>query len=292
MSLVLRELAPFKINLSLKIVGKRADGYHLLETLFAFADRGDELTWQPGGTLSLDVEGPFADVAPPTPDNLVMRAAADLATAFPEPARVGGRLTLTKNIPAGAGLGGGSADAAATLRLLNRAWGLELGLDDLSRFAAPLGADVPVCVYSAPAWARGIGDELQILPVIAKLPLLAIFPGVSLSTREIFSSNKLLFSMESTRWPPTYPPLAGGVALNDLAALAAEASPIVAKVLAELERLSVGNTDILLTGMSGSGSACFALTRTDSALQHLANALQAHYPPFWMFSGRLKLPFI
>ncbi len=289
---VLREHAPFKINLSLKVVGKRADGYHLLETLFAFADRGDELTWQPGDALTLQVVGPFAHVAPPTPDNLVMRAALSLAAAFPEQAKAGGRLTLTKNVPAGAGLGGGSADAAATLRLLNKAWGLELGLAQLSRFAAPLGADVPVCVCSAPAWARGIGDDLHHLLVVTKLPLLVIFPDVSLSTRAIFSSSKLLFSKASASWPPAFPTLAGGVAVNDLAAPAAEASPIVAKVLADLERVSVEDSDILLTGMSGSGSACFALARTGSALQHLARELQSHYPPFWLFSGKLAFPFI
>ncbi len=292
-AIVEREFAPFKVNLMLHVVGKRTDGYHLLETLFAFADGGDELTWEPAEGLWLEVSGPFAPMAPAGPDNLVMRAAAALATAFPKEASAGGRLTLQKRVPAGAGLGGGSADAAATLRLLNRVWHLGLEIDVLSQFAATLGADVPACVFSRPAWARGVGADLSFLAPARRLPLLVIFPGKPLSTRQVFSGFNPLFSKENEHWPPAMPePGEDLFWRNDLEMAAAVAEPVVADVLDSLARMVKDDRSTLLSGMSGSGSACFVLYRADSAAQHLATRLRERYPASWLYEGTLISPFI
>lgn len=288
-----RELAPFKINLMLHVIGKRSDGYHLLETLFAFADSGDELVWQPGGPLRLTVTGPFAGMAPAGPDNLVLKAAAALQAAFPKKAALGGSLLLDKRVPAGAGLGGGSADAAAALRLLNRVWNLNLDLATLSRFAAPLGADVPVCVFSQPTWAEGIGDQLSFLPTGKQLPFLVIYPGQPLSTSRVFHSGKILYLNRKNLILPPMPAL-GDKAFwsNDLEAAAASLEPSIADVLGDLKRIQSQDDRILLSGMSGSGCACFALGHTDSALQHLAVWFRTRYRAAWVFEGKLFSPFI
>jgi 4-diphosphocytidyl-2-C-methyl-D-erythritol kinase len=290
--LLIRESAPFKVNLTLQITGKRADGYHLLETLFAFADSGDELSWEADDALSLTVLGPFDSVAPATEENLVLRAARALQAEFPARAGLTGKLLLTKNVPAGAGLGGGSADAAATLRLLNRVWGLGLSSEHLSQIAAPLGADVPACVTSRPAWARGVGDDLHDLAVGISLPMLVMFPGVPLSTPTVFSAYKPLFSSPK-KWPPPQPVLADMHNWhNDLQGTAVSLTATLAQVLDDLARMTQEREDVLFTAMSGSGSACFALCRTNFAVQHLATLFQDRYRPAWIWQGNLVSPFI
>jgi 4-diphosphocytidyl-2-C-methyl-D-erythritol kinase len=286
------EGAPFKINLMLKVVGKRADGYHCLETLFAFADGGDRLTWRPGGSLRLEVSGPFADAVPPGEGNLVLRAARALADAFPSRA-AGGVMHLEKHIPSGAGLGGGSADAAAALRLLNRVWQIDSALDDLARIAAKLGADVPVCLFRRPAWARGVGNELTFLPVGPDLPLLVLHPARPLATADVFGGFAGPFSSGMTRWPPENLPLRDILAeRNDLESAACQREPVIADVLADFKRMSGETENILGFGMSGSGSSCFLVGLPDAALQHLALRLRSKYPLAWLYDGLLKSPFV
>jgi 4-diphosphocytidyl-2-C-methyl-D-erythritol kinase len=290
---IVRELAPFKINLALYVTGKRADGYHLLETLFAFADFGDMLSWEPADQLSLAVTGPFAGVAPANDSNLVWRAAEALMKVSPDARNLGGRLCLDKRVPAGAGLGGGSADAAAALRLLNRVWGLGYSLDDLSHLAASLGADVPVCLLSRPAWGRGVGDLLTFLPSGKALPILVIYPGKPVSTPALFSVYKPLYSKTDQHDLLSSPALSDLSGYrNDLEEAACKIEPLVAEVLAYLRRISQGNPNVLATGMSGSGSACFALCRTDSAVQHLETFLRPRYGAAWLHGGKLLSPFI
>jgi 4-diphosphocytidyl-2-C-methyl-D-erythritol kinase len=288
-----REPAAFKINLMLKVVGKRPDGHHLLETLFAFASDGDVLDWRPGGTLDLTVEGPFASVAPANATNLVLRAAHLLAGQYPQQAKTGGHLTLVKHVPAGAGLGGGSADAAAALRLLNRVWGIGCDLAGLAGLAAQLGADVPVCVYGKPAWARGVGDDLSFLPSGQTLPLMVIFPDVPLSTADVFRSRNAPFSSPEAVWPPENPALSDMPGWrNDLAEPAKRLSPAVADVLARLARMASGNGSVSGFGMSGSGSCCYAVCQSHAAVQHLALQLRSMYPLAWIYEGSLETPFI
>jgi 4-diphosphocytidyl-2-C-methyl-D-erythritol kinase len=288
-----QELAPFKVNLALHVTGKRADGYHTLETLLAFADFGDILTWEPADDLQLCVTGPFADVAPVDDSNLVLRAADALIRARPQARQMGGKLTLEKHVPAGAGLGGGSADAAATLRLLNRVWRLDVSLDELSQIAAPLGADVPACVHNRPAWGRGAGEILSFLPAGKLLSLFVIYPGKALSTKFLFSSHNLLYSSPNQHDMTSSPSLANLSGYrNDLEQTACRIEPLVADLLTDLRALGDTNPDILATGMSGSGSACFALCTTDSAAQHLATVIGHRYSAAWLYNGKIVTPFI
>jgi 4-diphosphocytidyl-2-C-methyl-D-erythritol kinase len=287
------EKAPFKVNLTLKVVGKRPDGYHLLETLFAFADGGDVLSWEPGGRLELVVRGDFAHVAPLDETNLVMKAASALASHYPEHARRGGTLVLEKVVPAGAGLGGGSADAAAALRLLNRVWQIDSGLDELSELARRLGADVPACLFSRPAWARGVGDKLDFLPAGRPLPMLVVHPGTAVQTASVFNSFSKVYSKACTSWPPTAPHLNDRTFWrNDLEASACSLEPSIAALLVQLREFRDENRDVLAIAMSGSGSACYMLCQNFATIQHLALCLRDLYRDAWIWQGRLISPFV
>src|SRR5262252_7808990 len=180
------EKAPAKVNLTLRVIGRRADGYHEIESLVAFADVGDTLTFSPGGALALSVAGPTAAAAGQIADNLVLKAARALAERV-ERLKLGG-FALSKRLPVAAGLGGGSADAAAALRLLARANGL--APDDPRLFAAAResGADVPVCLEARARVMRGIGDVLSPPLDFPGLPALLVNPGVAVPTRDVFAA--------------------------------------------------------------------------------------------------------
>ncbi len=244
---VLRESAPFKLNLSLRVVGRRADGYHLLETLFAFVESGDVLEWTPDGPLQLKISGPFAHAAPADASNLVLRAAHLLDPA----GRHGGTLHLIKNVPSGAGLGGGSADAAAALRLLNTAWHCGHDLEALAALATQLGADVPVCVYGRPAWARGIGDALSFLDVRADYPVLVLCPDVHLATAAVFAARRDAFAPAAALWPPADSRRDGKCWHNDLSVPAQTIAPELAQIMAAAQRCSAADEDVIGYGMSG-----------------------------------------
>lgn len=301
----LAALAPAKLNLTLRILGRRADGYHELASLVAFAPFGDRLDLRPGPRLMLEVAGPAADGAGPVADNLVLRAVRALAERIE--GLTLGHFGLTKRLPAGAGLGGGSSDAAAALRLIGEANGI--GIDDPRLFeaACATGADVPVCLDPRPRLMGGIGDVLSAPLSLPRLGIVVVHPGVAVPTRNVFSALGLVPGTqrgETARPAPCPAPphgtpvavaagpvLGGQDALldwlsnesNDLQAAAIAIAPSVADVLEAIAALP----DCRLARMSGSGSACFGLFGSMQAARAAARALKAARPQWWIRPGRL-----
>ena len=243
------EPAPAKVNLALHVRGKLPDGRHRLETVFAFCTDGDRVAADPADELTLQVKGPFAADLGAVQDNLVLRA----ATALQKEAEVtkGAALTLTKNLPVASGIGGGSADAAATLRLLTGLWGIDP--THATVVAPTLGADVPACLFSLTARGDGAGDELQLVDAgVNGSPVLLVNPRVTLSTAEVFAA-----------WGgDDKGPLGDWRAgRNDLEAAAVEQVPLIGTVLAWLS-IQAG---VKVARMSGSGATCFALFESAEA---------------------------
>jgi 4-diphosphocytidyl-2-C-methyl-D-erythritol kinase len=260
-------LARAKVNLWLKIVGRRADGYHLLESLVAFADLADIVEAVPSDGLSLQVSGPQGTALSAEPDNLVLKAARLLAGRAGVSPRAA--LRLTKNIPVAAGLGGGSADAAAALAELVELWRIALPAEELFDLASALGADVPMCLAGRPALASGVGERLVPTPPLPACAILLVNPGMALSTAEVFAARQGGFSAPAAtmrRWVDL-DDFARMLAVhgNDLEAPAIALRPIIADVLAAL-RTGAG---VRYAAMSGSGATCFALY-DDVARAHLA----------------------
>lgn len=282
--------APAKLNLFLHMQGRRADGYHLLESLVVFADVADTLEFRLATELSLSVRGEFAGDAGIEEENLVLKAARALLKKCNT--RRGATILLTKNIPVGAGLGGGSADAAATLRGLNALW--QLGLEDaaLREIASTLGADVVMCLHSKPAIARGVGDEVAM--IAAPLPPLfyvMAHPRVALLTKEVYDAFAALQQTDAApEWH--YPAGADAEILlaalvstqNDLQAAAIAVSPLVKQFLQVLEAIEP-RAD--LVRMSGSGACCFALYRDQRSAASAAANLRMDYPQWWVASGNI-----
>ena len=185
-------LAPAKINLWLNVVGRRADGYHLLDSLVAFTDLADEIEASPSDRLSLTVDGPFAATLADEADNLVLKAARLLADRAGVAPRVA--LRLGKHIPVAAGLGGGSADAAAALRALIDLWRVALPVEELFDLAARLGADVPMCLAGRAALVSGVGERLAPAPPLPPCAILLVNPGMPLPTPEVFARRQGAFS--------------------------------------------------------------------------------------------------
>ena len=242
------------MNLALHVTGRRADGYHTLDSLAVFSDAADVLTAEAADGLTLTVTGPFGATLATEPDNLVLRAARVLAELAGVPARA--RLTLDKRLPVASGIGGGSADAAATLRAVSRLWGVTA---DLAGVAARLGADVPVCVGSRPARMRGVGDVLDAVPPLPEFDLVLVNPGFGVSTPAVFRARDPGFSEPldmASGWsglPQFVDWLAN--ARNDLEAAALTLCPVVGDALAWL-RATPG---CLLARMSGSGATCYGV---------------------------------
>ena len=278
------EEAPAKVNLTLRVLGRRADGYHEIESLVAFAGVGDALSFAPGGALALNVRGPSAAQAGATADNLVLKAARALADRLPT---VGaGTFDLEKRLPVAAGLGGGSADAAAALRLLARA--NSLAPDDPLLYAAAraTGADVPVCLDPHTRLMRGIGEILSTPFKLPPLQGVLVNPGVALPTKAVFA-----------RWkPPAAPPVPADLTVltamskrdqlvrfllnqsNDLESAAIALAPTVADVLLALS----SQPHCELARMSGSGATCFAVFASAAAAIKAAEAIHAEYPNWWV----------
>jgi 4-diphosphocytidyl-2-C-methyl-D-erythritol kinase len=244
---MLTEIAPAKINLALHLRRRRPDGYHDLETVFAFTAFGDTLRVAPASDLSLRVTGGFADAAGSGDDNLVLRAARALAAAAG--IATGAAITLDKQIPVAAGLGGGSADAAAALRLLVRLWGLDWNPARLESLAGGLGADVPACVRSETCFGSGRGDVLAPWPEdLAGRPVLLVNPRVAVPTGPVFAGWDQIDHGGITSGTPL-------IALrNDMTAAAVAIAPVIGEVLAALVA-----TQPVLARMSGSGATCLAL---------------------------------
>jgi 4-diphosphocytidyl-2-C-methyl-D-erythritol kinase len=281
-----RSFAPAKINLYLHVVGKRDDGYHLLDSLVAFADIADEVSARPAASLTLDVEGPFAaSLAGDSGENLVLRAARLLAGRIGVEPRAS--LRLVKRLPVASGIGGGSSDAAAALRVLAALWGATLGEAELAELAAGLGADVPVCVAARPAWLGGIGERLEPAPPLPETGILLVNPLRPLPTPAVFKARTGPFSAPGRA--ATLSGDAGGLAAflatrrNDLAAAAIGLMPEIALVLDLLAALP----GALLARMSGSGATCFALFASAEAAAAAARRLAAAQQGWWVAPGRL-----
>lgn len=278
----LREAAPAKVNLFLHVTGRRADGYHLLDSLAVFGPAADALHAAPAPGLSLEVDGPFGAALAGEGDNLVLRAARALAASGGVEPRAA--LTLVKRLPVASGIGGGSADAAAALRLLDRAWGLATPPAALHALALQLGADVPVCLASRPARMQGVGEVILPAPRLPDCGLLLVNPGVALPTPEVFRARSGPFTPAATlpeSWPDAAAMAEGlrGLA-NDLQAPAIALRPVVAEVLAAI----AAQPGCLLARMSGSGATCFGLFPTAAAARAAAGALPAGW---WSAGGGL-----
>ena len=274
------ELAPAKVNLTLRVIGRRADGYHEIESLVAFADVGDALTFSPGGALALRVAGPTAAAAGQIADNLVLKAARALAERV-ERLKLGG-FALSKRLPVAAGLGGGSADAAAALRLLARANGLAPDDPRLMQAARATGADVPVCLDPRPRFMRGIGDVLSDPLDLPRLFAVLLNPGVAVATKDVFTALALPTAVRTA--PAAI--CTGTAALldeivrgrNDLEGAAIELEPAIADALAVLRKLP----GFRLARMSGSGATCFGLFDSMGAARGAARRLRIGYPDWWV----------
>jgi 4-diphosphocytidyl-2-C-methyl-D-erythritol kinase len=287
-----RRPARAKLNLYLHIVGRRPDGYHLIDSLFAFAALGDDLAAAPAPALSLTLEGPAAAALRASlaseADNLVVRAARLLADAAGiEP---GAALRLAKRLPAAAGLGGGSSDAAMTLRALDALWAVSFSEATLERLALRLGADVPACLKQPrPLFVGGIGEALDPAPALPPAGLLLVNPGVALSTAAVFRARRGAWS-ESARFAEAPADAAALAALlagrrNDLEAPAISLAPAVGRVL---ERLA-GLPGCLLARMSGSGATCFGLFADFDAAEAAGASLDDE-PAWWRAATTLAAP--
>ncbi|MDB5372726.1 MAG: 4-diphosphocytidyl-2-C-methyl-D-erythritol kinase [Belnapia sp.] len=284
-----KEAAPAKINLYLHVTGRRADGYHLLDSLAVFGPAADRLSAALAPELSLALAGPFAAGLAaglsPGPDNLVLRAARALAAEAGIPA--GAALRLEKHLPIASGIGGGSADAAAALRLLDRLWGLGWPMARLAAIGAALGADIPVCLAARPQRMQGVGEVLLPAPALPECGMLLVNPGVALSTPAVFRARPPGFTPAASLPDGWTDPAAMaadlGLLRNDLEAPAIALCPPVADVLAALRRLP----GCLLARMSGSGATCFGLFADAAAAAAAARALPGEW---WHAAGRLAAP--
>jgi 4-diphosphocytidyl-2-C-methyl-D-erythritol kinase len=269
----MHETAYAKLNLALHVRGRDPDGYHRLETAFAFAEDGDSLSVAEGDGIGLRIVGPFAH-ALEDDDNIVLAA----ANALRDRGRVaaGAALTLDKRLPVASGIGGGSADAAAALRLLRRWWRLSLSDETLAAIAAGLGADVPACYFSRTARGEGRGDRLEFTDYgLGGAPLLLVNPGVRLSTRSVFQ-----------RWDgvdggPLADPRLGHNGLEQ------PARSLVPEIGEVLDALALSGTASLVR-MSGSGATCFALFEHERDRDSVSRQIAESHPDWWKLATRLR----
>jgi 4-diphosphocytidyl-2-C-methyl-D-erythritol kinase len=276
--------APAKLNLYLHVTGRRDDGWHLLDSLVAFASVGDMVTVTPAERQSLTIEGPFAARLAGDPrDNLAWRAASLLAGRLGRRADVA--IHLTKNLPVASGIGGGSSDAAACLDALAALW----HCDDralLLAVAAALGSDVPVCLLGRPAWLGGIGDAVDEASPLPECGVLLVNPLVALPTPSVYRAFAGPFT-PAARFPipEDAADFADMLAIrrNDLTDAATALAPAIAAVLDRLARLD----DSLLARMSGSGATCFALFATPDQASGARTRLERAHPDWWVAAGRL-----
>jgi len=276
---MLTSFAPAKVNLWLHVTGRRADGYHLLDSLAVFPDVGDELAVRASDALTLDIVGPFGGALSAEADNLILRAARALK---PEGKAA---LRLVKNLPVASGIGGGSADAAASLRLLARFWGIKA---DLAALGAAIGADVPVCVARRAAVMQGIGEILAPAPMLPAFGMVLVNPGVAVATPAVFKARQGGFSEPAILpdgWADVHAMVADLSRLtNDLQASAILLAPVIGEVLAALQ----ADQNCLLARMSGSGATCFGLYATAEAARQAILAIER--PDWWVWAGGLYEP--
>jgi 4-diphosphocytidyl-2-C-methyl-D-erythritol kinase len=272
--------APAKVNLYLHVTGRRADGYHLLDSLVVFAGSGDRLRFAPADDLSLTLEGPGAGNLTADDDNLVLRAARSLADALGRPAHAA--ITLEKHLPVASGIGGGSADAAAALRGLLALWEADLDETSLKEIGLKLGADLPVCLAGRPTQMSGIGEILTPSVDLPPAWLVLVNPRIALSTPAVFKARRAGFTPAAPfiDVPTTAHGLAAELSnrTNDLAAPAIQLEPTV-KIMLD----AIGATKgCLLSRMSGSGATCFGLYEDEETADDAADALCESHPGWWI----------
>ena len=276
-----REVAPAKVNLTLRVVSRRADGYHELESLVAFADLADVVTFDPDAPSDIEVTGPFAAATGPAGENLVLEAARRMRLTR-------GRFTLEKNIPVAAGLGGGSADAAAALRLIARERSTDTNNPRIRDAARQCGADVPVCLVPKARIMRGIGDVLSSPIAIPQLPVVLVNPNVELATRDVFGA--LQDSDRTGRSVAEVPSERGAFIAwlaqgsNDLTRPATARVPAIREMLDLLAALP----GCQLARMSGSGATCFGVFGSDDQARLAAERLQSQRPDWWVSATTLR----
>jgi 4-diphosphocytidyl-2-C-methyl-D-erythritol kinase len=284
-----------KVNLTLRVVGRRADGYHDLESMVAFADCADRLSLTPGPKLDLKTTGPLGQDCGEAADNLVFKAAQLLGERVPDLKL--GQFTLDKLLPVAAGIGGGSADAAAALRLLAQANGIAIDDSRLIEVAQLTGADVPVCLASHACVMTGVGETL--LPLsLPKLPCVMVNPRVAVATKDVFEAlglrnGELLVGatdvMRATAWPEVGASVEDWVEVlsagaNDLEAPATRLQPVIGEVLSALS----ASNGAWLARMSGSGATCFAIYENTAEAQRAAQKISLDHPDWWVHAGILS----
>lgn len=281
------ELAPAKVNLYLHVLGRRADGYHLLDSLVVFACDGDLIEVMPVDHLRLDVSGRFAPDVPFGEDNLVLRAAHALARATGHAAQAA--IRLEKRLPVASGIGGGSADAAAVLRALRRLWNVTITDDELARVALSLGADVPMCLAGRPVFVGGIGEEIAEAPPLPACALVLVNPLVPLPTPQVFRSRTGPFSAPGrfANRPSDSAALAALLAArsNDLTSAAVVLVPEVETVLGALGEMP----QVLFSRMSGSGATCYGLCASLDEAESAASALAEEHPRWWIAAAEVAV---
>ncbi len=287
--------APSKINLYLHVTGRLDNGYHTLDSLIAFADIGDSLDIAASPDFQFDVSGPFAGSfspkeldSSPSSANLVVRAAWALSQAAHKPPNI--RASLTKNLPLGSGLGGGSSDAAAVIWGLLEWWGLPKTQRYLPGLMARLGADIPVCLPCRAARIRGIGDVIDPVPDIPETPIVLVHPGKPCATADVFMRYSGVHR-EPLPLPTRFDTLNDLVAFlegtgNDLTQTACEIVPEIRNALQGLE----AQTGCRLSRLSGSGSSCFGLFEHEHEAQNAAKAMAEENPDWWVHAGWLGRP--
>lgn len=271
------EIARAKINLALHVLGRRSDGYHELDSIVAFADVGDRLTFAEAGKFTIEASGPFASQLPPPQENIVHRAweAVNAMARGIKPVQV----TIEKNLPVSSGIGGGSANAAAAVRALLAINGLRPTSPELNDLALSLGADVPVCIGSIAARMRGIGERIDPPPYFPKLDAVLVNPNVAVPTPQIFGAMGLAKGA-SFGSPVTGTEIA--LWRNDMTSAAISLAPAIAVVLQELS----AQPELVTARMSGSGATCFGIFKSQAAAAAAARALSR--PGWWSVATRLQ----
>jgi 4-diphosphocytidyl-2-C-methyl-D-erythritol kinase len=271
------EIAFAKINLALHVRKRRGDGYHDIETLFAFAQDGDILNARPANELSLEIVGPFGAHIQADENNLVLKAASSLKTHFG--VMQGATIRLDKRLPIASGIGGGSADAAATARLLNQLWALGASEQELADILAPLGADIPACVFSRTSFGSGTGTALTFLDDsnVTARHLLLVNPLQSVSTAAMFKAWDGVDGGAIDRGDVWDSSIAGR---NDLEPIASEICPVITDILTRLSQ-----AEPAMARMSGSGATCFALFNDVTSLKAARARLDPHW---WSIASMLR----
>lgn len=279
------EFAPAKVNLALHVTGRRADGYHLLESLAVFTRFGDKLSIEAAERDAFSIAGPYAPDVPTDETNLVLKARDALRAASPSGATPPVAIRLDKNLPIASGIGGGSSDAAAALRGLAGFWGLDIGRDELCSIGAALGADLPMCVAARPLVVRGVGEELSPVAGFPALGLVLVNPGVGVSTPAVFAAL-------GKRDNGALPPLPSHIDFhtlrnwldttrNDLEEAARSIEPSIAAAKAALEKADAG-----FVRMSGSGATCFGLFETGNLAKRAAAIIRDRQPGWFVAATR------